>query len=140
MCWVAVDRGSRLARIRDAPELAERWEAAAAEISADICAQGLDARGVFTQSYGSNTLDASMLLLPLVRFLPHDDPRIRATVLAIGDELTENGLVLRYRTESTGDGLRGTEGSFTICSFWLVSALVEIGEIRQARQLCEKLR
>ena len=70
-----------------------------------------------------------LLLLPLLRFLPPDDPRIRATVLAIADELTENGLVLRYRTDETDDGLNGREGTFLICSFWLVSALAEIGEL-----------
>ena len=74
-------------------------------------------------------LDASLLLMPLVRFLPRDDPRIRATVLAIADELTEDGLVLRYRVEETDDGFSGEEGTFTICSFWLVSALAEIGEL-----------
>ena len=77
--------------------------------------------------------------MPLLRFLPPDDPRIRATVLAIADELTEDGLVLRYRVEETDDGLSGEEGTFTICSFWLVSALVEIGEVDRARQLCERL-
>jgi len=79
------------------------------------------------------------LLLPLMRFLPADDPRIRATVLAIADELTVDGLVLRYRVEETDDGLSGEEGTFTICSFWLASALVEIGEVGQARKLCERL-
>ena len=106
---------------------------------ADICANALDDRGVFTQHYDTDALDASVLLLPLVRFLPADDKRIRRTVLAIADELTDDGLVLRYRTEQTDDGLSGAEGSFTICSFWLVSALVEIGEIPRARRLCEKL-
>ena len=84
-------------------------------------------------------LDASLLLMPLVRFLPPDDERIRATVLAIADELTEEGLVLRYRVDETDDGFSGEEGTFTICSFWLVSALVEIGELARARGLCEKL-
>jgi GH15 family glucan-1,4-alpha-glucosidase len=77
--------------------------------------------------------------MPLLRFLPPDDPRLRATVLAIADELTIDGLVQRYRTEVTDDGLTGEEGTFTICSFWLVSALVEIGELNRARELCEKL-
>ena len=113
-------------------ELAERWQAAADEIHADICANGVDKRGVFTQHYETEALDASLLLMPLVRFLPPDDERIRRTVLAIADELTDDGLVLRYRTEETDDGLSGAEGTFTICSFWLVSALVEIGE-RDAR-------
>ncbi|HET8776516.1 MAG TPA: glycoside hydrolase family 15 protein, partial [Candidatus Limnocylindria bacterium] len=139
MCWVAADRGARLARVRHEDELAERWEAAAEEIKTDICDHALDERGVFTQHYDTTALDASVLLMPLVRFLPSDDERIRRTVLAIADELTDDGLVLRYRTEETDDGLSGAEGSFTICSFWLVSALVEIGETERARRLCEKL-
>jgi GH15 family glucan-1,4-alpha-glucosidase len=139
MCWVAVDRGARLARLREDTAHAESWERAAAEIHADICANALDGRGVFTQHYETDALDASLLLLPLVRFLPADDERIRRTVLAIADELTVDGLVLRYRTDETDDGLSGEEGTFTICSFWLVSALVEIGEVTRARRLCEKL-
>jgi alpha,alpha-trehalase len=139
MCWVAADRGARLARLHDEPDMAERWQKAADEIHADICANGLDERGVFVQQYGSRTLDASVLLMPLVRFLPPDDERVRRTVLAVADELTVDGLVLRYHTEQTDDGLAGEEGTFTICSFWLVSALAEIGETVRAHQLCEKL-
>jgi GH15 family glucan-1,4-alpha-glucosidase len=139
MCWVAADRGAQLARLRDDHELAERWQAAADEIHADVCANGTDDRGVFTQHYATDALDASALLMPLVRFLPPEDERIRRTVLAIADELTADGLVLRYRTDETDDGLSGEEGTFTICSFWLVSALVEIGELTRARRLCEKL-
>jgi len=139
MCWVAADRGARLARIRADARMAERWEAAAARIHADICEHALDHRGVFVQHYDTTALDASVLLMPLVRFLPAADPRIRETVLAIADELTEEGLVLRYRVQETDDGLAGEEGTFTICSFWLVSALSEIGEVERARGLCEKL-
>ena len=139
MCWVAADRGARLALLRDEQKMAEMWQAAADEMHADICANAVDKRGVFTQHYETDTLDASVLLMPLVRFLPPDDERIRRTVLAIANELTEDGLVLRYRTDTTDDGLSGKEGSFTICSFWLVSALVEIGELERARKLCEKL-
>jgi GH15 family glucan-1,4-alpha-glucosidase len=139
MCWVAADRGARLARIRADEATAMRWEAAAGEIHADICANGVDQRGVFVQHYETKALDASVLLMPLVRFLPPDDPRIRDTVLAIAEELTEEGLVLRYRVDETDDGFSGEEGTFTICSFWLVSALVEIGELARARGLCEKL-
>jgi len=80
-----------------------------------------------------------VLLVPMVRFLPPEDERVRATVLAIADELTVDGLVLRYRVEETDDGLSGQEGTFAICSFWLVSALSEIGEAARARQLCEKM-
>jgi GH15 family glucan-1,4-alpha-glucosidase len=139
MCWVAADRGARLARIRADDATAARWEDAANEIHADICTNGVDRRGVFVQHYDTEALDASLLLMPLVRFLPPDDERIRDTVLAIADELTEEGLVLRYRVEETDDGFSGEEGTFTICSFWLVSALVEIGELARARGLCEKL-
>jgi alpha,alpha-trehalase len=139
MCWVAADRGARLARIRNDERMATRWTEAAAEIHADICANGVDERGVFVQHYETDALDASLLMMPLVRFLPPDDPRIRATVLAIADELTENGLVLRYRVGETDDGFASEEGTFTICSFWLVSALVEIGEFARARGLCERL-
>jgi GH15 family glucan-1,4-alpha-glucosidase len=139
MCWVAADRGARLAQIREDAAAMERWRAVADEIHADVCENGVDARGVFVQHYGTEALDASVLLLPLVRFLPADDPRIRATVLAIADELSEDGLVLRYRVDETDDGFAGEEGTFTICSFWLVSALAEIGEFERARGLCEKL-
>jgi alpha,alpha-trehalase len=139
MCWVAADRGARLARIRDDIDAARRWQQAADEIHADICANALDDRGVFCQHYETWALDASLLLMPLLRFLPPDDPRIRATVLAIADELTEDGLVLRYKVDETDDGLSGPEGTFTICSFWLVSALSEIGEHERARDLCEKV-
>jgi alpha,alpha-trehalase len=139
MCWVAADRGARLARIRNDERMATRWEAAAAEMHADICEHGVDERGVFVQHYDTDALDASLLMMPLVRFLPADDPRVRATVLAIADELTENGLVLRYRVGETDDGFASEEGTFTICSFWLVSALVEIGELGRARGLCERL-
>jgi len=139
MCWVAADRGARLARIREDEETADRWEKAAKEIHADICKNGVDKRGVFTQHYETDALDASVLLMPLVRFLPASDDRIRATVLAVADELTEDGLVLRYRVEETDDGLAGKEGTFAICSFWLVSALAEIEEHRRARELCERM-
>jgi GH15 family glucan-1,4-alpha-glucosidase len=138
-CWVALDRGVRLARRRGDEALMDKWQAVADEIHADILANGLDDRGVFTQFYGGTALDASLLLLPLVRFLPPDDERIRATVLAIADELSVDGLVLRYKVEETDDGLSGEEGTFAICSFWLVSALTEVGEIPRARELCEKV-
>jgi GH15 family glucan-1,4-alpha-glucosidase len=139
MCWVACDRGARLARLRLDEAHAERWQRAADEIHVDVCTNGVDDRGVFTQHYDTPALDASCLLLPLVRFLPPDDARIVRTVHAIADELGEDGLVRRYRTEETDDGLLGEEGAFVICSFWLVSALVELGEAPRARALCEKL-
>jgi GH15 family glucan-1,4-alpha-glucosidase len=139
LCWVAADRGARLAERRGDAGNAARWRQAADEMHADICANGVDERGVFCQHYDTTALDASVLLIPLVRFLPHDDPRVRDTVLAVADELTEDELVLRYRVEETDDGFSGEEGTFTICSFWLVSALVEIGEVDRARALCAKL-
>ncbi|WSJ17933.1 glycoside hydrolase family 15 protein [Nocardia sp. NBC_01327] len=139
MCWVALDRGAKLAELHSEYDYAKKWHDIADEIRQDILDNGVNADGVFTQSYGSESLDASLLLVPLLRFLPPDDHRVRATVLAIADRLTENGLVLRYRTETTDDGLIGAEGSFTICSFWLVSALVEIGELQRAQQLCQRL-
>jgi GH15 family glucan-1,4-alpha-glucosidase len=139
MCWVACDRGARLAELHGDVDLALSWQAMADEIKSDLCERGVDSRGVFVQHYGTKALDASVLLIPLVRFLPPDDPRVRATVLAIADELTVDGMVLRYRTDQTDDGLSGEEGTFTICSFWLVSALCEIGELDRARALCEKL-
>jgi GH15 family glucan-1,4-alpha-glucosidase len=139
MCWVAADRGVRLARLRGDNDQAARWQQAADEIHSDVCAHGLDKRGVFCQHYETTALDASLLLIPVVGFLPPDDERVRATVLAIADELTVDELVLRYRVEETDDGFSGEEGTFTICSFWLVSALTEIGEVRRARALCEKL-
>jgi alpha,alpha-trehalase len=139
MCWVAADRGARLAEIRDELEFAARWQSAADEIKNDILENAVDDRGVFCQHYDTDALDASVLLMVMTRFLPMDDERLRRTVLAIADELTNDGLVLRYRVDETDDGLSGEEGTFTICSFWLVSALVEIGEVERGRALCEKL-
>jgi GH15 family glucan-1,4-alpha-glucosidase len=138
-CWVACDRGARLARLRGDEQAADRWQQVASEIHADVCQHGVDERGAFVQHYDGDALDASCLLLPLLRFLPPDDARIVATVEAIASELSVDGLILRYKVDETDDGLRGEEGAFTICSFWLVSALAEIGETARARALCEKL-
>jgi GH15 family glucan-1,4-alpha-glucosidase len=139
MCWVALDRGARLAEIEGEIDLAKEWRAVAEEIRADILEHGVSERNVFRQHYETDALDASTLLIPLVRFLPPDDERVRATVLAIASELQENGFVLRYRVQETDDGLSGEEGTFLICSFWMVSALSEIGEAERATQLCERL-
>jgi GH15 family glucan-1,4-alpha-glucosidase len=138
-CWVAADAGARIAEVRGEKELAARWRAGADEIHADVLANAVDERGVFTQHYGTKALDAAVLLIPLFGFLPPSDERVRNTVLAIADELTEEEMVLRYRLDETDDGLSGKEGTFTICSFWLVSALVEIGELTRAKTLCGKL-
>ena len=131
MCWVALDRASRLARLRGAGDLDEKWRAIADEIRVDVEKHGVSDRGVLRQHYATESLDASTLLAPLFGFLPGDDERAHSSVLAIADELTENGFVLRYRTDETDDGLSGKEGTFLICSFWLVSALATVGE--QAR-------
>jgi GH15 family glucan-1,4-alpha-glucosidase len=139
MCWVATDRGARLAELQGEAELAQQWQAVAEQIRDDILTHGVSEGGVFRQHYETDALDASTLLVPIVRFLPPDDERVRATVLAIADELTEHGFVLRYRVAETDDGLSGDEGTFLICSFWLVSALSEIGERERARALCERL-
>jgi GH15 family glucan-1,4-alpha-glucosidase len=139
MCWIALDRASTLAGIRGNPELAAKWRATAEEIRADILARGISERGVLRQHYDTDALDASTLLAALFGFLPGTDDRIRATVLAIADELTENGFVLRYKTDETDDGMSGKEGTFLICSFWLVSALAVVGEQRRAQALMEKL-
>jgi GH15 family glucan-1,4-alpha-glucosidase len=138
MIWVAVDRGARLARIGGFDELAGSWQAKADEFKAEILERGVR-DGVFRQHYETDALDASLLLIPLLRFLPPDDPRVRDTVTAIAEDLSEHGLVCRYKVDETDDGLRGKEGTFLICSFWLVSALSEIGEPRKARDLCERL-
>ena len=139
MCWVAADRGADLAQERGDAERATRWQKAADAMKAEILDKGVDERGRFRQAYENDELDASLLLLPIMGFLPPGDERIRATVLAIADELTEDGLVLRYKVDSTDTGFAGKEGTFTICSWWLVSALAMIGENDRARALCKKL-
>jgi GH15 family glucan-1,4-alpha-glucosidase len=139
MCWVALDRASALAEIRGDPKQAATWRATADEIRADVLTHGVSDRGVLRQHYETDALDASTLLAGSFNFLAHDDERLRYTVLAIAAELTENGFVLRYRTDETDDGLSGKEGTFLICSFWLVSAFAIIGELQRARDLMERL-
>ena len=128
-----------LAQERGDAERATRWQKAADAMKAEILDKGVDERGRFRQAYENDELDASLLLLPIMGFLPPDDERIKATVLAIADELTEDSLVLRYKVGSTDTGFTGKEGTFTICSWWLVSALAMIGENDRARALCKKL-
>ncbi|HET6546878.1 MAG TPA: glycoside hydrolase family 15 protein [Solirubrobacter sp.] len=139
MSWVAMDRAAKLAEIRGDAGRCDEWRAVADEIRADVLEHGVDARGVLRQHYDTDALDASNLLAALFGFLPDEDPRLRATVLAIAEELTAHGFVLRYRTEETDDGLSGEEGTFLICSFWLVSALAIIGEQQRARDMMERL-
>ena len=139
MCWVAMDSASKLAEIRGDAKLQASWAQTAEEIRADILAHGLTKDGVLRQHYDTDALDASNLLAALFGFLPGNDERLRASVLAIADDLTEDGFVLRYRTGETDDGLSGKEGSFLICSFWLVSGLAVVGEEQRARDLMERL-
>jgi GH15 family glucan-1,4-alpha-glucosidase len=139
MCWVALDRASKLAEIRGAPELQAKWGEIADEIREDILEHGVSERGVLRQHYGTDALDASTLLAGLFGFLHGTDERLKATTRAIAEELTEDGFVLRYRTGETDDGLSGKEGTFLICSFWLVSALSIIEEKARARDLMERL-
>ena len=127
-----------MAEIRGDPELKSTWGATADEIKADILEHGVRG-GVLRQHYDTDALDASTLLAAIFGFLPGDDELLRKSVEAIADDLTEDGFVLRYRTGETDDGLSGKEGSFLICSFWLVSALAIVGEQQRARDLMEKL-
>jgi GH15 family glucan-1,4-alpha-glucosidase len=141
MAWVAFDRCIRSAEafgLDDAP--LDRWRAIRDEIHADVCQKGFDReRGCFVQSYGSKGLDASLLLLPVLEFLPDDDPRIAGTIEAIERDLLVDGFVLRYRPDEAQDGLAGKEGAFLACSFWLVNALIRIGRLEDASALFERL-
>jgi GH15 family glucan-1,4-alpha-glucosidase len=139
MGWVALDRAAKLAEIRGEPALQHKWAEIAEEIRADILARGVSDRGVLRQHYDTDALDASTLLAPLFGFLPGSDERMKNTVDAIASELSENGFVLRYVTGETDDGLSGKEGTFLICSFWLVSALTIVGEMQRATDLMERL-
>ena len=140
MCWVALDRAAKLAEMRGDAALQATWRATAEEIHADVLEHGVSKSGVLRQHYDTDALDASTLLAPIFGFLPGTDERAHASVLAIADELSEHGFVLRYRTNETDDGLSGKEGTFLICSYWLVSALSIVGEQRRARDLFEKLQ
>jgi GH15 family glucan-1,4-alpha-glucosidase len=140
MCWVAFDSLVKGVERFGLDGPVERWRAARDEIHSDVLEKGYDAgRGTFTQAYGSRALDACALLIPRVGFLPYDDERVISTVETIRNELTEDGLVLRYRTDQSDDGLTGREGSFLICSFWMVYALWGIGRHREAEELFERL-
>ncbi|HEX3316953.1 MAG TPA: glycoside hydrolase family 15 protein [Solirubrobacteraceae bacterium] len=138
MGWVALDRAARLAHLAGESKLQAQWQATAAEIRDDILEHGVR-DGVLRQHYDTDALDASVLLAAMFGLLPGNDERMHKTVLAIADELTEDGFVLRYKTDETDDGLSGKEGSFLICSFWLVSALSVVGERQRAHDLMERL-
>jgi GH15 family glucan-1,4-alpha-glucosidase len=140
MCWVAFD--ALVAGVErfglDGP--VDHWRTVRDEIHAHVIENGYSTeKKSFTQAYDSDVLDACALLIPRVGFLPYDDERVITTVETIRDELTEDGLVLRYKTDESDDGLSGREGSFLICSFWLVDALRGIGQKSEAERLFERL-
>ncbi|MGO4858088.1 glycoside hydrolase family 15 protein [Arthrobacter sp. 2MCAF14] len=140
MAWVAADRMVRGIRESGMPGPLDRWEALRDTIHDEVMTHGFDAdRNTFVQSYGSKELDASLLLIPKVGFLPHDDPRVIGTIDAIQRELTEDGFVLRYRPQDSDDGLPGGEGVFLACSFWMVDALLGAGRRAEATALFERL-
>ncbi|MBV9174284.1 MAG: glycoside hydrolase family 15 protein, partial [Chloroflexi bacterium] len=138
MAWVAVDRAIRLARELQLPGPIEQWQALRATIRQRIDAEGVDpGTGAFVQAFGSSALDASALLIPLVRFARPNDPRVLATLERIATELSHDGLIYRYL--ETDDGLPGNEATFLICSFWLVDNLVVTGQVERGRALFERL-
>ncbi|MGF1430688.1 glycoside hydrolase family 15 protein [Kitasatospora sp. LaBMicrA B282] len=138
MCWVAADRAVRLAEATGLPAPVEQWRALRAAVHRDVCAHGYDPDlGVFVQAYGSRELDAATLFVAKTGFLPPDDPRVRRTVAAVRDGLDHGGFVRRYAA-TTPDGLRGREGAFVACSFWLAEALATIGEADEARELFDR--
>ncbi|MDB5650841.1 MAG: glycoside hydrolase 15-related, partial [Hyphomicrobiales bacterium] len=141
MAWVAFDRAaSTIPHTREEEAAVQRWRAVADEIHAEVCAKGYDAElGSFVQSYGSKLLDASLLQIALVGFLPCDDPRILGTIDAVMKRLMTHGLVRRYDTDKVDDGLPPGEGVFLACSFWLVDNLTLIGRWDEARALLDKL-
>ncbi len=140
MAWVVFDRGVRLADRFEVEAPVERWKQIRDEIHAEVCEQGYDPeRNTFTQYYGSRELDASVLNIPLVGFLPGTDERVTGTIDAVSRELGRDGFVSRYSTAETDDGLAGNEGQFVACSFWLVSALAMNGRVDDARSLFERL-
>jgi GH15 family glucan-1,4-alpha-glucosidase len=140
MGWVVFDRAVRLAEQFDLEAPLERWKQTRDEIHQEVCERGFDPeRGTFTQYYGSKELDASVLNIPLVGFLPGSDERVTGTIDAISHELGRDGFVSRYSTSDTDDGLPGDEGQFLACSFWLVSALARNGRVGEARALFERL-
>jgi GH15 family glucan-1,4-alpha-glucosidase len=140
MAWVAFDRAIKSAQEFGLEGPIDRWREIAAAIHADVCRRGFNAElGTFVQSYEGNELDASLLLLPQVGFLPPDDPRVRATLRAIERRLLVDGFVMRYDTAATDDGLPPGEGVFLACSFWLVDAYVLQHRWRDARRLFDRL-
>ena len=140
MTWVAFDRAIRSAREFGLEGPIERWTAVRDRIHAQVCERGFDAaQQSFVQSYGATALDASLLLIPLVGFLPPEDARIRGTIAAVERQLLRDGLVLRYDTEATVDGLPPGEGAFLACSFWLADNYIQQGRRAEAQALFDRL-
>jgi len=139
MAWVAFDRAVKAVEMHGLAGDAAKWRRLRAQVHTEVCANAVDHRGVFTQSYGGHALDAATLMIPLVGFLPPDDPRVVATVEAIQRELTTDGLVMRYQADDTGDGVGGEEGAFLLCSFWLVDGLALMGRRDEANLLYQRL-
>jgi GH15 family glucan-1,4-alpha-glucosidase len=140
MCWVALDRAIRLADQLGAADRVAGWQRTRQEIADAVLLHGWSEEGgAFTQSFGSTALDASALVLPIVGFLPADDPRMLATIDAVAEQLTDDrGLVYRYRAEHNGDGVAGEEGTFLLCTFWLAEALALAGQVQRAREVFER--
>ncbi len=140
MAWVAIDRTVQGIKKHGLPGDADHWQALAEVIRADILEKGVDPdRNCFTQYYGSKAMDASLLMIPQVGFLPMDDDRIINTIHAVEEDLSDNGFILRYKAEATDDGLKGSEGTFIMCSFWMVECLAMIGEVQKAQMLFDRL-
>jgi GH15 family glucan-1,4-alpha-glucosidase len=140
MAWLAFNSVTRMAERHELDAPLERWHKIRAEIHDQVCERGFDPRRkTFTQCYGSQELDAAVLMIPIVGFLPGGDERVTGTIDAIRNELGHEGFISRYSTDSTDDGLPGSEGQFLACSFWLVTALAMNGREQEARDLFEKL-
>jgi GH15 family glucan-1,4-alpha-glucosidase len=142
LCWTALDRAVQLAPALGEHAKADEWTATREEIRDAILERGWsEKRQAYAQSFDSDELDAAQLLMPIFGFLPATDERMRSTIEAIARELTDDGLVLRYRSEEglNADGLTGEEGTFVICSFWLVSCLAQAGEVERAEELFNRL-
>ena len=140
MVWVAFDRAVRAVEEHGLPGPVDKWRDLRDKVRAEVLSQGYDEkRGTFTQAYDTDAVDAALLVIPTVGFLPGDDPRVLGTIKAVEEDLVEHGFVLRYRTETGVDGLRGDEHPFLACSFWLVSAYAEAGRVDEARELMDRL-
>ena len=140
MAWVALDRAVRAIEKFGREGPLDEWRKVRQEIHDDVCANGFDAeRNTFVQAYGRTELDASLLMIPLVHFLPATDPRMRGTIEAIKSELMRDGFVMRYKTDETDDGLPPGEGTFLPCTFWMIDNLALIGEIDEATEIFERM-